>query len=140
MSGAKPAVLSSALLFSKGRAFPTGFLANWPEIVRNVAAEPAAPQPRVPRPANGGGSARGGAARVSFRLDAIRHYRLKLAMAHLRQSGQALILAALDHYLNAVVPSLLAEGCDCLRRAGGTEAAAGGQASCGATGAATPRP
>lgn len=61
--------------------------------------------------------------RVALRLDEARHRRLRLAAAHLHKSVQAVMVAALDHYLDRIVPCVLDERCDCLARstAGGGE-------------------
>jgi hypothetical protein len=56
--------------------------------------------------------------RVALRLDEKRRLRLKLASAHLRKSTQAMLLAALDHYFERVVPMLVGEGCVCLATPG----------------------
>jgi hypothetical protein len=51
---------------------------------------------------------------VTLPLDAIRHRRLRLAAAHLDQTEDALMIAALDHYLDRVVSVLLDGRCACL--------------------------
>jgi hypothetical protein len=51
---------------------------------------------------------------VTLPLDPIRHRRLRLAAAHLDQTEDALIVAALDHYLDRVVSVLLDGRCACL--------------------------
>ncbi|HEX6842838.1 MAG TPA: hypothetical protein VF113_14980 [Stellaceae bacterium] len=51
---------------------------------------------------------------VTLPLDATRHRRLRLAAAHLDQTEDALMLAALDHYLDRVVSVLLDGRCACL--------------------------
>src|SRR5258707_1034551 len=50
----------------------------------------------------------------SLPLDPARHRRLRLAAAHLDQTEEALMLAALDHYLDRVVSPLLDGRCACL--------------------------
>jgi len=56
--------------------------------------------------------------RVALRLDDMRHRGLRLAAAHMRKSVQAVMLAALDHYLERIVPNTLGEPCPCLDRGG----------------------
>jgi len=87
MSLADAASLSDGLLVVKGAATP--------------------PRPRRPRPPDD-------RPRVAFRLDEDRRKRLKLASVHLRKTTQAMLLAALDHYFERVVPNLVSEGCTCL--------------------------
>lgn len=50
----------------------------------------------------------------SLPLDPGRHRRLRLAAAHLDQTEDALMIAALDHYLDRVVSALLDGRCACL--------------------------
>ena len=52
--------------------------------------------------------------KLSLRLSADQHLRLKLAAAHLRQSSQALLMAALDEYLAKAAPEVRNGGCNCL--------------------------
>jgi len=97
MSFSEAASLTEALLVAKGGAAPS----------------------RLTMPRTGGvsaGRARhpDGRARLALRLDEERHRRLRLATAHLRKSGQGLLLAALDHYLDHVVPTLVDRNCHCL--------------------------
>jgi hypothetical protein len=54
--------------------------------------------------------------RVALRVDEARHRRLRLASAHFRKSAQSVLLAALDHYLDSIVPSMLDERCPCIAR------------------------
>ncbi len=55
-------------------------------------------------------------ARVSLRLDEPHHRRLRLAAAHLHKSAQAVLQAALDHYLDHIVPTVIDGRCLCLGR------------------------
>ena len=98
MSLLDPASLTEALLVAKGAAEPSRFTR-----ARGGGIGVA----RRTRPTDG-------RARLALRLDDARHRRLRLATAHLRQSGQALLLAALDHYLDHVVPTLIDGRCHCL--------------------------
>lgn len=98
MSAAKAASLTSALLFAKGAASPSGFRAMAPPVLRDTYGKARADM-RI---------------RLSIRLDPERHRRLRLALVHLRQHGQDFVVAALDHYLEQVVPTLLANPCRCL--------------------------
>jgi hypothetical protein len=68
---------------------------------------PSAQQPATPRGADA-------VLPFSLPLDAVRHRRLRLAAAHLDQTEDALMLAALDHYLDRVVSPLLNGRCACL--------------------------
>jgi hypothetical protein len=47
--------------------------------------------------------------RVSLRMSTARHARLKLAASRLGCSNHALLLDAVDHYIDAVLPGLLAD-------------------------------
>ena len=51
---------------------------------------------------------------ITLPLDPTRHRRLRLAAAHLDQTEDALMIAALDHYLDRVVSVLLDGRCACL--------------------------
>lgn len=101
MRGGRPAALTAALLFAKGGATPKGFIPD----------HHAAPQIKS---AGAGAKSSNGDVRMSLRLDAERHFRLRLAMAHLDRNGRELIVAALDHYLDRVVPGLVQRRCACL--------------------------
>lgn len=124
----KVASLTSALLSTKGSAAPTAKTpapeathpesthvdVTHPDVARNVEFlhKPLRPQsavvdaaaPRVARP---------GVTRVSLRLQTTRHMRLRLAAAHLGRSNQALMLSAIDYYIDNVLPPLLANHCAC---------------------------
>ena len=102
MSLLEAASLTDALLAAKGSAAPS----------RNGTSHPALAGVRRIRREDG-------RSRVPLRLDEMRHRRLRLAGAHLHLSAQALLLAALDHYLDRVVPGKLAEGCPCLEGVAG---------------------
>jgi len=52
--------------------------------------------------------------RVSMRIDETQHRRLRLAAAHLRKSVHAVLLDALDHYLDQVAPGSAGQSCACL--------------------------
>ncbi|MGO8916925.1 MAG: hypothetical protein ACLQJR_13555 [Stellaceae bacterium] len=69
--------------------------------------------PKPPRQGAGGGE---DMMRVSLRMRAERHLRLRLAAAHLGRSNQALMLAAIDHYIDNVLPLLMAGHCACLEQ------------------------
>ncbi|HUK60266.1 MAG TPA: hypothetical protein VLV50_13630 [Stellaceae bacterium] len=56
--------------------------------------------------------------RVALRIDEPRHHRLRLAAAHMHKSAQSVLLAALDHYLDRIVPNALDEPCACLDQRG----------------------
>jgi hypothetical protein len=88
------ASLTEALLVSKGAAAPSR-PAPWPQR-RALRMD--------------------GRLRVALRLDEPRHRRLRLAAAQFHKTAQAVMLAALDHYLDRIVPSVLEERCECLGR------------------------
>src|SRR5260370_42141474 len=99
----KAASLAGALLSGKD----SGARAPTPSPVRGPQGQgPAAP----PAAAEGGGALR----QFLLPLDPARHRRLRLAAAHLDQTEEALMLAALDHYLDRVVSPLLDGRCACL--------------------------
>ena len=142
MNPYKPiASLSGGLLVRKGGAMPASFVFPVPEFpvpepqpaprvaARVTAPRAAAPSPHAepPRPAaqetpvraQGGGPPpprRGGSAKVSLRLDPDRHQRLRIAALHQRRSGQQLLLAALDAYLDRSALTVLDGACTCLQR------------------------
>lgn len=141
MSPFKPlASLSGGLLVRKGGAMPASLVFPVPEFpvpepqpaprveARVTASHAAAPSPRAetPRPAaqekpvraQGGGSPprRASTAKVSLRLDPDRHQRLRIAALHQRRSGQQLLLAALDAYLDRSALTVLDGACTCLQR------------------------
>jgi hypothetical protein len=81
-------------------------------LVIKGAAAPVPPQ-RSRR-----GRSSDGLPRVALRLDEDRRRRLKLASAQLSKTTQAMLLAALDHYFERVVPTLVGAGCTCLSAPG----------------------
>jgi len=89
------AALTAALMARKGAAQPSRLFA---------VASTAAAAPRPGRPAPPAKDRR----RITLRLDAERHMRLKLAAAHLELSLQDILIAALDAYLAREAP------CACL--------------------------
>jgi hypothetical protein len=86
------ASLTDALLVPKGEAAPSRPL---PPPKRTGTLDDARP-------------------RVQVRLDQARHRRLRIAAAHFRQSVQAVMMTALDHYLDRIVPSVIDAHCECL--------------------------
>ena len=120
----KAASLSSTLLARKGNAAPAGGFAM-PPLPAPATVEPAprpvravasalpvetAPSPLVP--ANKAEKI----AKLTLRLDAERHLRLKLVAAHGRASIQELMVRALDAYLNELGPNAARGGCACLAK------------------------
>lgn len=79
-------------------------------VVKGAAApsRPVAPPPRRHPQRNDG------RVRVPLRIDEARHRRLRLAAAHFHKSAQAVMLAALDNYLDRIVPNALDEHCQCI--------------------------
>jgi hypothetical protein len=94
MSAFDPAALTDALLVVKGAAAPSR----------------PTPQRAVRRTRD---DAR---VRVAIRLEEPHHRRLRLAAAHLHKSVQAVLLLALDHYLDRIVPNVIDQRCQCLGR------------------------
>jgi hypothetical protein len=95
MSAGEAASLTDTLLVPKGDAAPSRGGTAW--TPGETAARPD-----------------GGHRRISFRIDEPRHRRLKLASVHLRVSAQSLVQAAVEHYLDRIVPSLLGSHCPCV--------------------------
>ena len=54
-----------------------------------------------------------GRVKLSFRLDADRHLRLKLAAAHTDRHIQDILTTALDRYLSELAPAVKSSGCTC---------------------------
>jgi predicted DNA-binding protein len=102
----KAASLSADLLVTKGDAAPSG------ETGRDNKIEFL---PREGRKRSGGGG-EDGVTRVSLRMPTARHLRLRLAAAHLGRSSHALMLAAIDHYIDTILPLLMAGRCACLEQ------------------------
>jgi len=95
--------LTASLLVAKGNAMPSGERLS----LDNVQF---LPKPSRQHTAGSGE----GTTRVSLRMANARHSRLRLAAAHLGRSNQALMLAAIDHYIDTVLPALTAGRCACL--------------------------
>jgi hypothetical protein len=89
------ASLTDALLVAKGHAAPS--------------------RPVVQLPLRRRTQRQDGRLRVPLRLDEARHRKLRIAAAHFRKSAQAVMMAALDHYLDRIVPNVLEQRCECLR-------------------------
>jgi hypothetical protein len=92
MSGGEAASLTDTLLVPKGDAAPSRGADPWNTAARLTDER----------------------RRISLRIDEARHRRLKLASVHLRVSAQSLVLAAVEHYLDRIVPSLLGNRCPCV--------------------------
>lgn len=114
MERAPASALTRALLVRKGAATPspgdgedgTGARDVVPHLVVLGRDAPAVAQRRRP------GS--GGRRRITLRLDAARHRRLRLAATHLGVSLQEVLIAALDSHLAGIAPGLAGGGCTCL--------------------------
>ena len=134
------APLTGTLLSSKGAAAPSNSVAALmddfaveafdaaqpsvrpsPRTVSTKPQRPAAPADRdgarvsprpVPEAAKVAPQER---IKLSLRLSADQHLRLKLAAAHLRLSSQALLMTALDEYLANAAGGIREGQCDCLR-------------------------
>lgn len=73
------------------------------------------PSPRPARGAGGGGGRRSAAkVRMTLRLEAADHLRLKLAAAHTGKNMTALIEEAIDGYLEAMGPRVNGGHCACI--------------------------
>jgi hypothetical protein len=73
----------------------------------SVKALPARPAPK---------RGNDGITRVSLRINSARHLRLRLAAAHLGLSNHGMMVAAIDHYLDNVLPTLMAGRCACVEQ------------------------
>jgi hypothetical protein len=91
-----------------------------PPVEAPLLAAKAAPDAAGEAPVTRAGAGERGAAsergaKVSLRLDADRHTRLRIAALHLGRSGQQLLVEALDRYLDTAVGTVLAGQCACLQ-------------------------
>lgn len=105
MSSSPKAVasLTSTLLVSKGSANASGFT----PLHAAVAPQRGAPRPAARPPKDEGQP-------LTLRLEPAQLRRVRLAAAHLDQSEQAFLIAALEHYIDHVVSPLLDGQCGCL--------------------------
>ena len=112
MIGRKTATLTGSLLVVKGAASPNAAVENdgGRATIQSLRARPM----RAPYAQKNDGYSH-----LSLRMNSVRHLRLRLAAAHLGYSGNALVIAALDHYLDHVLPSLLEGNCGCLEKGRG---------------------
>jgi predicted DNA-binding protein len=92
----KVASLTSSLLVVKGNEAPEAMSRSANNQFLHKAA-----RPRL--------RGEDGVARVTLRMSAARHLRLKRAAAYLGQSNHALLLEAIDRYIDEVLPTLTAE-------------------------------
>jgi hypothetical protein len=107
MKNSHAAALTGTLLFRKGSATPTDFLAGNSEVSHMRSIEIAPKRPRQTDP--------NAPVRVSVKLDRARRQHLRLAAAKLGISSQDLLTSALDHYLRSEVPAQIVEPCACLK-------------------------
>jgi predicted DNA-binding protein len=103
----RAAPLTASLLVTKGDATPSAKSAD--------ARAQGATVEFLPKPREHSSGA-DGQTRVSLRMPTARHLRLRLAAAHLGRSSQGLILAAVDHYIDTVLPLLMAGRCACVEQ------------------------
>ncbi len=101
------AALTGSLLVAKGAAAPSA--------TRTVLDFGGTVQ-FLPRQEREHAEAGDGTLRVTLRMSLARHLRLRLAAAHLGRSNQALMLAAIDHYIDNLLPLLMAGRCACLEQ------------------------
>ncbi len=124
MERSPAATLTRSLLVRKGAAMPTPPVPPPAALPMEMARETvphlvllgrdAPPAGLRPRPAGAGGAGRTERRRISLRLDAARHRRVKLAATHLGISLQDVLVEALDAHLARVAPGLAEGGCTCL--------------------------
>ena len=121
MRSARVASLTGALLVSKGAASAKQFMR--PQDLRYEAPEEPAigvgvveTLPMVQKPRRERRARVDGQARLSLRMSAVRHLRLRLAAAHLNRSGHSLVTAAVDHYLDNVLPHMIEGRCICVEQ------------------------
>ena len=108
-SSPKVASLTSTLLVAKGGASAKGFTALHGASPRSgVLARPASRSSAIAKEKDDV------EAQLSLRLDAAQLRRLRLAAAHLDQTEQGFLIAALEHYIDHVVSPLLDGHCSCL--------------------------
>ena len=103
----RAAPLTASLLVTKGDATPSA--------KGDAAAAQGGTVEFLPKPPQAR-SGEDGQTRVSLRMPTARHLRLRLAAAHLGRSSQGLILAAIDHYIDTVLPLLMAGRCACVEQ------------------------
>jgi hypothetical protein len=119
----RAASLTASLLVAKGAATPTR--TRRPLDIGGTIE-------RLDRPRREHGEGGDGTIRVTLRMNRARHLRLRLAAAHLGRSNQALMLAAVDYYIDNLLPLLMAGHCACLEQghmpAGGCAALGFGRA------------
>lgn len=104
----KRAPLTAGLLVAKGSASPSG----------DASAPESGTVEFLPKENRARAAAAGeaGLTRVSLRMPTARHLRLRLAAAHLGRSNHALMLAAIDHYIDTVLPLLVSGRCACVEQ------------------------
>ncbi len=126
MSRFDSASLTADLLATKGEARPTKLASPFGDRIGLASIYGGASLHSFPRlnPLASRGEPQ---CRMLLRIDEQRRHRLRLAAAHLGKSSQAVLVAALDHYLSRVVPTLLATPCPCIEgveRADGSDCCA----------------
>lgn len=112
------AALSTSLLVTKGNAQPSRGLAQ-PAVERIVfgGLGMAAPVGTITVP-QATSSERTARRRITISVDERQWLRIRLACAHLYKSRQTILLSALEHYLDRVLPKMLRDPCPCIE--GGT--------------------
>jgi hypothetical protein len=120
MSAAKFASITGALLARKGEAGPSAdgragagrWLAQ-PDAATAVTLPPSAPKPKAPAPQASFVPDAAASVKIALRLSEAQHFRMRVAAAQMQVTRQALLSAALDHYL-ATVCAAETPGCHCL--------------------------
>ena len=109
----KAASLTSALLVTKGSAAPIAraerYLDQAGTNIQLFPSRPARPSTSLVPAARDVGLTR-----VSLRVNSARHLRLRVAAAHLGLTANGLMVAAIDHYLDKVLPEQMESHCACL--------------------------
>ena len=122
----RTASLTSALLVTKGGAAPID-RSERPieEAGSNIQLFPPRPMRQV---AGRSAVSRDGLSRVALRLNGARHLRLRVAAAHLGVTANSLMVAAIDHFVDHVLPTQMGAHCACLAQGRPTtpEACCGG--------------
>ncbi len=109
----KTASLTSALLAAKGAAAPIARPEHYlDQTGTNIQLFPT----RAARPSTSLLPATRdiGHTRVTLRVNSARHLRLRVAAAHLGVTANGLMVAAIDHYLDEVLPKQMESHCACL--------------------------
>jgi hypothetical protein len=106
----RAASLTGALLVSRGNTVAFGEGLDLERAGATIEALPRRPTQRQ------GTGRQNGHTRVSLRMNSPRHLRVRLAAAQLGLSAHGVMVAAIDHYLDNVLPTIMAGHCACLEQ------------------------